>query len=429
MSFKDLSLLAELMRAIDEKGYTDATSIQMQVIPIIIEGHDLLAGAQTGTGKTAGFTLPVLQNLMKKGKTKGPRLVRSLILTPTRELAMQVEESVKTFSKHLPLKSTVVFGGVNIYAQKRQLAQGVDILVATPGRLLDLVGQQAVDLSHVESFVLDEADCMLDMGFIQDIRKIITLLPKKRQNLLFSATFSPKLKHLAGDVLVSPKLIQETTMNTATDSVIQTVHPVDSKRKRELLIHLIRTQSWPQVLVFTCTKHGAHRLSMQLVAEGITATAIHGGKTQGARMKALSDFKRGVVRVLVATDVAARGLDIHQLPYVVNFDLPSTPEDYVHRIGRTGRAGHKGEAISLMGNDEHRLLRHIERQLKQEITKVIIPEYQPEPGMQAESFNHFNQKRKPFKSPKRYNEKQPPVKKEKFTAHRTAKKFNRLNVK
>jgi ATP-dependent RNA helicase RhlE len=384
MSFNNFGLSAELLRAIAEQGYTEPTPIQCQAIPIILEGSDVLAGSQTGTGKTASFTLPLLQNLIKKSREKNRLAIRSLILTPTRELAAQVEESVKTYSKFLPLKSAVVFGGVNINTQIRQLHQGVDILVATPGRLLDLVGQRAVDLSFVEILVLDEADRMLDMGFIHDIRRILTHLPKKRQNLLFSATFSDEIKKLASGLLTSPKMIQVAQTQATADGVSQTIHPVDSKRKRELLSFLINTQGWEQVLVFTRTKHGADRLSKQLINDGISAVAIHGNKTQGARTKALADFKQENVRVLVATDIAARGLDINQLPYVVNYDLPNVPEDYVHRIGRTGRAGNVGQAISLVCIDEHKLLHDIERLLKCQISKVIIPGYTPDPTIKAE---------------------------------------------
>jgi ATP-dependent RNA helicase RhlE len=414
MSFQDFGLLAELVRAVTEKGYREPTPIQIQSIPLILEGSDLLAGSQTGTGKTAGFTLPLLQNLIKKNMKRAPNGVRSLVLTPTRELAAQVEESVRAYSKYLPLKSAVVFGGVNINPQMRKLSHGVDVLVATPGRLLDLVNQKAVDLSYVEILVLDEADRMLDMGFIHDIRKILSLLPKKRQNLLFSATFSSEIKRLADGLLNSPKMIQTAQRSTTADGVSQTIHPVDSKRKRELLTFLINSQNWQQVLVFTRTKHGANRLSTQLVNEGISAAAIHGNKSQGARTKALADFKQGSVRVLVATDIAARGLDIDQLPFVVNFDLPNVPEDYVHRIGRTGRAGKEGHAVSLVCIDEHKLLRDIERLLKCEIPQVILPDYKPDPSIRAEPIingrssrgnprasprhsgtNHFSEKNKP----------------------------------
>lgn len=384
MSFKDFDLLAELLRAIADKGYNEATPIQRQAIPLILEGSDLLAGSQTGTGKTAGFTLPLLQNLIKKNNPKRRFGVRALILTPTRELAAQVEESVKTYSKYLSLKSAVVFGGVNINSQIRNLSNGVDILVATPGRLLDLCNQKAVDLSSVEIFVLDEADRMLDMGFIHDIRRIIPLMPKNRQNLMFSATFSDEIAKLAEGILRSPKKIQVAQRNTTAEGVTATIHPVDSKRKRELLSHLITKEDWRQVLVFTRTKHGANRLTKQLETDGITAAAIHGNKSQGARTKALADFKQGQVRVLVATDIAARGLDINELPHVVNFDLPNVPEDYVHRIGRTGRAGKEGKAVSLVCIDEAKLLVDIERLLKCKIEKVVIPGYEPDPSIKAE---------------------------------------------
>ncbi|HSD96356.1 MAG TPA: DEAD/DEAH box helicase [Sulfuricaulis sp.] len=383
MSFSTLGLSAELLRAVSEKGYTQATPIQLKAIPVILEGQDILAGAQTGTGKTAGFTLPLLQRLSATPHG-AHRTIRSLILTPTRELAAQVEESVRTYGKYLPLKSTVVFGGVGFNPQADKLRHGVDILVATPGRLLDHVSQRTVDLSHVEILVLDEADRMLDMGFIRDIRKILALLPKKRQNLLFSATFSDEIKQLADGLLNAPVLIEVARRNTAAELVSQVVHPVDRARKRELLSHLIHSQGWKQVLVFTRTKHGANRLAEQLEDDGISATAIHGNKSQGARTKALADFKKGSVRVLAATDIAARGLDIDQLPHVVNYELPNVPEDYVHRIGRTGRAGKEGEALSLVCVDERDFLRDIERLLKRDISKVVIPGFEPDPSIKAE---------------------------------------------
>ncbi len=384
MTFKELGLLAQLVSAIEEKGYTHPTAIQAQAIPRVLEGGDLLAGSQTGTGKTAGFTLPLLQNLMNK-TTVGVRTgVRALILTPTRELAIQVEESIRELGKYLPFKTTAIFGGVNIKSQISQLQRGVDIIVATPGRLLDLVDQKVADLSHVEILVLDEADRMLDMGFIRDIRRILKLLPKVRQNLLFSATFSNEIKSLANDLLNKPKIIEATRPNTTVEAVSQVIHPVDSKRKRELLSLLIKTHNWKQVLVFMRTKHGANRLATQLESDGITAAAIHGNKSQGARTKALEDFKKGTVRILVATDIAARGLDIDQLPHVVNFDLPNVPEDYIHRIGRTGRAGNVGQAVSLVCIDEHKLLKDIERLLKREIQKIVIPNFEPDPTIAAE---------------------------------------------
>lgn len=379
--FKDLNLSSELLRAIEEKGYSTPTAIQIQAIPAILEGHDLLAASQTGTGKTAGFTLPVLQNLIRRSRKKESRSIRCLILTPTRELAIQVEESVKTYSKYSGIKSTAVFGGVNVGPQIKRLREGIDVLVATPGRLLDLFSQKAVTFSHLETLVLDEADRMLDMGFINDIRKILALLPKTRQNLLFSATFSPDIKRLAEGLLNNPKRIQATHTNSTAEGVSQTVHPVDSSRKKELLSFLISSGSWKQVLVFTRTKHGANRLTAQLEGDGISAAAIHGNKSQGARVKALEGFKQGSVRVLVATDIAARGLDINELPHVVNFDLPHVPEDYVHRIGRTGRAGKQGEAVSLVCIDEEKLLLDIERLLKRPLPKVVVPSYEPNPAI------------------------------------------------
>ena len=383
MTFNDLGLSAELLRAVSEQGYSQPTPIQAKAIPLVLQGRDVLAGAQTGTGKTAGFTLPLLQ-LLEGQKTVARRPVRALVLTPTRELAAQVAESVRTYGKHLPLRSTVIFGGVNIRPQIAALRQGVDILVATPGRLLDHVGQKTLDLSQVEILVLDEADRMLDMGFIHDIRKVLALLPKQRQNLLFSATFSNAIKQLAGGLLNSPTLIEVAQRNTAAERVAQVVHPVDKKRKRELLSFLIGSRNWKQVLVFTRTKHGANRLAGQLAKDGISAAAIHGNKSQGARTKALADFKKGAVQVLVATDIAARGLDIDQLPQVVNFELPNVSEDYVHRIGRTGRAGREGEAVSLVSVDEQKLLRDIERLLKCKVPKEVIAGYQPDPSITAE---------------------------------------------
>jgi len=383
MSFDSLGLSAELLRAINEQGYSQPTPIQSQAIPVILEGRDILAGAQTGTGKTAGFTLPMLQRLIQTRSNKTRRIIRALVLTPTRELAAQVNDSVKNYSRHLPLSSSVVYGGVNINAQISKLRKGIDILVATPGRLLDHVNQRTVDLSNVEILVLDEADRMLDMGFIRDIRKILALLPKQRQNLLFSATFSDDIKQLANGLLKSPVLIEVARRNTASERVNQLVHPVDRNRKRELLSHMIGSQNWHQVLVFTRTKHGADRLAEQLGRDGITSAAIHGDKSQGARTRALKDFKQNNIRVLVATDIAARGLDINQLPHVVNYELPNVPEDYVHRIGRTGRAGNEGEARSLVCVDEHKHLRDIERLLNRNIPKDIIPGYEPDPSIKA----------------------------------------------
>jgi ATP-dependent RNA helicase RhlE len=397
MSFNTLGLSAGLLRAVSEQGYSEPTPIQKQAIPVVLKGGDLLAGAQTGTGKTAGFTLPMLQRLSESNSGKKQRVVRALVLTPTRELAAQVAESVSNYSRYLPLNSAVIFGGVSINPQIKALRKGVDILVATPGRLLDHVSQKTIDLSQVEILVLDEADRMLDMGFIRDIRKVLALLPKQRQNLLFSATFSDEIKRLSDGLLNEPALIEVARRNTASERVAQVVHPVDRERKRELLSFLIGSENWQQVLVFTRTKHGANRLATQLEKDGITAAAIHGNKSQGARTKALADFKSGKVRVLVATDIAARGLDIDQLPHVVNFELPNVPEDYVHRIGRTGRAGNEGEALSLVCIDEHKHLRDIEKLLKREIPKNVIEGFEPDPRIKAEPINQ-GRGRKPSKA-------------------------------
>ncbi len=384
MSFDAFGLSAEILRAVAEQGYTVPTPIQTQAIPPVLAGRDLLAAAQTGTGKTAGFVLPMLELMRRRPGAQGHRRVRALILTPTRELAAQVGESVSAYGRHLPMKSAVVFGGVNINPQIRALQRGVDILVATPGRLLDHAGQKTVDLSAVEFLVLDEADRMLDMGFIRDIRRVLSLLPGHRQNLLFSATFSPDIRKLAEGLLDRPERVQVAARNATADRVAQVVHPVDRNRKRELLSWLIGSGNWRQVLVFTRTKHGANRLAKQLMQDGLTAAAIHGNKSQAARTRALADFKSGAVRVLVATEVAARGLDIDQLPHVVNFELPHVPEDYVHRIGRTGRAGREGEAVSLVCVDEHELLQRIERLLKTTIPSRVIPGYEPDPTIRAE---------------------------------------------
>jgi ATP-dependent RNA helicase RhlE len=385
MSFIDLGLKAELVRAVSEKGYSTPTPIQTQAIPLILKGRDLMGSAQTGTGKTAGFTLPLLQRLAAtRPPQKGRRVIRALVITPTRELAAQVADSITSYGKWLPLKSAVVFGGVSINPQKQKLIRGVDILVATPGRLLDHVGQRSVDLSSVELLVLDEADRMLDMGFIHDIRKLLALVPKQKQTLLFSATFSDDIKKLANGLLKSPALVEVARRNTAVETIQQVIHPVDKSRKRELLSHLIGANRWQQVLVFSRTKHGANRLAAQLITDGIDASAIHGNKSQGARTRALADFKAGKVQVLVATDIAARGLDIDQLPHVVNFDLPNVPEDYVHRIGRTGRAGREGEAVSLVCIDELKLLRDIERVIKCQIPKRIVEGYEPDASIKAE---------------------------------------------
>jgi ATP-dependent RNA helicase RhlE len=385
MSFSSLGLADVLVRAVTEHGYTQPTPIQTQAIPAVLAGGDLLAGAQTGTGKTAGFVLPLLQRLSTppaaSAHTSRPskKPIRALILTPTRELAAQVEESVRVYGKYAKQTSMVMFGGVGIGAQTAQLRHGVDILVATPGRLLDHQGQGNLDLSRVEILVLDEADRMLDMGFIRDIRRILALLPKKRQNLLFSATFSDEIKDLADSLLNAPALIEVARRNSTVEMITQTVHPVDRDRKRELLAHLIKTGNWFQVLVFTRTKHGANKLAEQLNYDGITALAIHGNKSQGARTRALAEFKDASLQVLVATDIAARGIDIDQLPHVVNYDLPNVPHDYVHRIGRTGRAGATGEAVSLVCVDEHEYLRDIEKLIKRALPRVVVPGFEPDP--------------------------------------------------
>jgi len=378
-SFALLGLAAELTRVVAEQGYTEPTPVQAQAIPVILAGRDVLACAQTGTGKTAGFTLPLLQRLSAASPTAAPppRRVRALILTPTRELAAQIEESVRTYGQYLPLQSTLVYGGVNINPQIEALRRGVDILVATPGRLLDHLQQKTANLAHVEILVLDEADRMLDMGFIRDIRRIIALLPARRQNLLFSATFSNEIRQLADGLLHVPAMIEVARRNAESELVAQRIHPVDAWRKRELLTHLVSSGDWRQVLVFTRMKSGANRLAEQLCKEGIEATAIHGNKSQPARTRALAGFKAGTVRVLVATDIAARGLDIEELPHVVNFELPNVPEDYVHRIGRTGRAGSTGEAISLVSIEENPLLADIEKLLTRRIDRQIVPGFEP----------------------------------------------------
>jgi ATP-dependent RNA helicase RhlE len=370
MPFSALGLSAELLRAVAAQGYTQPTPIQLQAIPAVLARRDILAGAQTGTGKTAAFTLPML-HLLSQSSTR-QRLPRALVLTPTRELAAQVGESVRTYGQHLPLRAMQIFGGVGMGPQVDQLRRGVDIVVATPGRLLDHVGQGNLDLSSIEFLVLDEADRMLDMGFIHDIRRVIKLLPQRRQNLMFSATYSREIEQLATGLLQDPQRIEVARRNTAAELVAQLVHPVAQARKRELLSHLILTGDWQQVLVFTRTKHGANRLAQQLERDGIAAAAIHGNKSQSARTRALADFKRGAVRTLVATDIAARGLDIDRLPHVVNFELPNVPEDYVHRIGRTGRAGSDGTAVSLVSADERGLLAGIERVLGRRIDRELV---------------------------------------------------------
>jgi ATP-dependent RNA helicase RhlE len=380
--FNQLGLSAELLRAVNEQGYETATPIQRQAIPLILKGRDVLAGAQTGTGKTAGFTLPMLQRLQHG--TVNRRRIRALVLTPTRELAAQVADSVRSYGQYLPFRAAVIYGGVSINTQIARLRKGADVVVATPGRLLDHLQQGTIDLSAVECLVLDEADRMLDMGFIRDIRKIIKVLPKERQNLLFSATFSKDIRRLAADLLNSPTEISIATNGKPAEGIDQVVYQVDRQRKRELLSHTIGAQNWRQVLVFTRTKHGANRLASQLETDGLKSAAIHGNKSQAARTRALQEFKSGKVRVLVATDVAARGLDIERLPHVVNYELPHVPEDYVHRIGRTARAGHQGHAVSLVCVDEHKLLADIEKLLQAKIGKKVIPGYEPDPRIKAE---------------------------------------------
>ena len=376
LDFASLGLGEPILKAVAEKGYTKPSPIQGQCIPAVLAGHDVMAAAQTGTGKTAGFTLPMLERL-RHGPHARAGIVRALVLTPTRELAAQVAENVKAYGHYLDLRSDVVFGGVKINPQITRLQRGADILVATPGRLMDLHQQKALRLDRVEILVLDEADRMLDMGFIRDIQKILALMPPKRQNLLFSATFSGDIRRLATGLLHQPVQLQATPENRAAPTVEHLLHPCDMDRKPDLLSHLIRLNDWQQVLVFSRTKHGANRMAERLSQEGMAASAIHGNKSQGARTRALSDFKSGALRVLVATDLAARGIDIHQLPHVVNLDLPNQAEDYVHRIGRTGRAGHNGHAISLVAAEEVELLRAIERLIGNPLPRKEVVGFEP----------------------------------------------------
>ncbi|WP_412560140.1 DEAD/DEAH box helicase [Winogradskyella sp. MIT101101] len=383
MSFKSLGLSEPLLKAIGKKGYDTPSPIQAKAIPPVLEGKDVLASAQTGTGKTAGFTLPLLQILSQNPNEKY-RPIRALILTPTRELAAQVYANVKEYSEFLNIRSAVIFGGVNQKPQVATIRNGIDVLVATPGRLIDLENQGVLSLKHVEIFVLDEADRMLDMGFLRDIERVMKLMPNKRQNLMFSATFSKDIKKLAYSILNNPIQVEATPENTAVEIIDQKVHRVAKNKKTGLIIKLISEGNWKQVLVFTRTKHGANRLTKKMVSAGITAAAIHGNKSQGARTKALAGFKRGTVRVLVATDIAARGLDIPLLPHVINFELPNIAEDYVHRIGRTGRAGASGQAISLVSADEISYLRGIEKLIDTSIDVEIIEGFEPDPNASTE---------------------------------------------
>ena len=377
MGFSKLGLSDSILKAVEKKGYNTPSPIQEKSIPLVLEGRDVMAAAQTGTGKTAGFTLPILQ-LLSKGQPTKSNQVRTLILTPTRELAAQVQDSVATYGRQLPLKSAVVFGGVKINPQMQKLRGGVDILVATPGRLLDLYSQNAVKFDQLEIIVFDEADRMLDMGFIHDIKRILKILPTKRQTLMFSATFSDDIRKLAKSLVNNPVEISVTPRNSTVKAVKQWIHPVDKSRKQALLTQLIKDHGWYQVLVFSRTKHGANRIATQLGKKGITAVAIHGNKSQGARTRALADFKAGKVNVLVATDIAARGIDISELPHVINFDLPHVPEDYVHRIGRTGRAGSKGEAVSLVSADEAKQLFDIERLTQKKLDRIMVDDFVPD---------------------------------------------------
>ena len=386
MSFSTLGLAPEFLRAVADQGYTEPTPVQAEAIPLVLEGRDLMANAQTGTGKTAAFVLPMLQNMGPPNvdPRSGRRPIRALVLAPTRELALQVEESVRVYGRHWGVRSAAIYGGVGFPGQANALRRGVDVVVATPGRLLDHLGQRTIDLSTVEILVLDEADRMLDMGFIRDIRKVLDVLPEQRQNLLFSATFSEEIRSLARGFLHDPASVQVTPRNSATPLVTQVVHPVDRERKRELLSHLIRTGAIDQALVFTRTKHGANRLAEQLGRDGISAVAIHGNKSQGQRVRALADFKTGRTPILVATEIAARGLDIDGLPHVVNFELPMVPEDYVHRIGRTGRAGSPGHAVSLVCVDELKLLGEIQRVLGAPVPQEVIAGFEPDRSVRPE---------------------------------------------
>ena len=384
MTFEELNLAPAIVQAVHEQGYTTPTPIQEQAIPAVLAGHDLLAGAQTGTGKTAAFSLPILHRLTQGGTQKPAGGIRALILSPTRELAAQIEDNLRSYAQHLPVKSTVIFGGVGMKPQIDRIRKGIDILVATPGRLLDLQQQGLLDLSHVEVLVLDEADRMLDMGFIHDVKKILALVPKDKQSLLFSATFSDDIRELAGTLLKNPQSIQVTPRNTTVQRITQIIHPVGRRKKKEALLHIIQEHNWSQVLVFTRTKFGANHVAEYLTKHGVTAMALHGNKSQSARTQALAGFKTGELRALVATDIAARGIDIDELPHVVNYEIPNVPEDYVHRIGRTGRAGREGHAVSLVCLDEEGFMMEIERFTKQEIPVQVLPDFGPEDGEKAE---------------------------------------------
>ena len=384
MTFSSLGLIPELLQAVADKGYDTPTSIQSQAIPVILAGRDVLGGSQTGTGKTAAFTLPLLQRLRGMMRNPAKPVIRALVLTPTRELALQVEESIRHYGKHLHFKSMTIFGGVNVNTQVRTLKTGVDIIVATPGRFLDPDIQQHLDLGSVEFLILDEADRMLDMGFIRDIRKVITLLPKRRQNLMFSATYNDEIRALAESLLDNPASIDVAPRNSGVELITHVVHPVDRERKAELLIHLAKVHNLKQALVFTRTKHMANRVADKLNEAGVTAMAIHGNKSQPKRVQALGDFKSGKIRILVATDIAARGLDIVDLPHVVNFELPYVAEDFVHRTGRTGRNGQEGDAIALVCIDEEHLLRGIERLMKKDLPRQTIAGFAPDPRIKAE---------------------------------------------
>lgn len=400
MSFAELGLSKPILNAIKESGYSEPSPIQKQAIPAILENNDIMAAAQTGTGKTAGFTLPMLE-ILSRGAKANANQVRALVLTPTRELAAQVAESVGTYGKYLSLRSDVVFGGVKINPQMMRLRKGTDILVATPGRLLDLYNQKALRFDQLELLVLDEADRMLDMGFIHDIKKILAVLPKRRQSLLFSATFSDDIRRLAKGLTNNPVEVSVSPANAATPTVQHLIHPVDKKEKTALLIHLITDQNWQQALVFSRTKHGANKIVQKLNDSGISAAAIHGNKSQGARTKALADFKNGEVKILVATDIAARGIDIEQLPQVVNFDLPNVPEDYVHRIGRTGRAGSTGKAVSLVSADEVDQLKDIERLIKKLIPRETLDGFDPNHVLPQTSLDTRSNQAKRSKKPKK----------------------------